>query len=198
MASIPTEGVVPFASSLDAVGWFAHDATTLAIVGDVLLPKAAVAPVGEIFVAKDAFALADQEMQDALDEAVHALALPRATLDIFPAAVDEMARAYQVVQAMDIIAALGPWLKEVQPRFGPAIAPRFANIYDFTSADATAAHALRNKLRVRLADFFVTHPHAVIVVPSAPCVALRRELAATDIAAFYRAGAYPQPGAIRA
>jgi amidase len=155
-------------------------------VGEVLLPKATVKPVSEVFVARDAFALADQDVQDALDEAVHELALPRATLDILPT-VDEMARTYQVVQAMDIIAALGPWLKEVSPRFGPAIAPRFASIYDNTAADVVAAQALRDKLRVRLADFFVTHPDAIIIVPSAPCVALQRGLAGADIAAFYRA-----------
>jgi len=70
---------------------------------------------------------------------------------------------------MDIIAALGPWLKEVQPRFGPAIAPRFASIYDFTAADVAAAQVLRDKRRRRLADFFVTRPDAIIIVPSALC-----------------------------
>lgn len=184
---ISTAGVVPFASSLDTVGWLARDPATLAAVGDVLLPKAVVEPVKQVFVAQDAFALADQDVQDALDEAVRRVALPRGKLDVFPGTVDEMARAYQVAQAMDIIAALGPWLKAVQPRFGPAIAPRFASVYDYTSTDVTAAHALRDRLRVRLADFFVAHPNAIIIVPSAPCAALPRGLAGADIAAFYRA-----------
>ena len=46
---------------------------------------------------------------------------------------------------------------------------------------------MRDKLRVHVADFFVTHPDAVIIAPSAPCVALKRGLAGADIAAFYRA-----------
>lgn len=184
---IPTAGVVPFAPSLDTVGWLVRDAATLAIVGDNLLPKVAVAPVAEVFVAQDAFALADQEVQDALNEVVDTVALPHQTLDVFPGTVDDMARTYQFVQAMDIISALGPWLKEVRPRFGPAIVPRFASIWEYTTEDIAAARAWRDKLRLRLADFFVTHPHAVIVVPSAPCVALQRGLAAADIVAFYRA-----------
>jgi amidase len=184
---IPTAGVVPFAPSLDTVGWLARDAATLAVVGDALLPMVAATPVVEVFVARDAFALADQEVQDALNEVIDTVGLPRRTLDVFPGTVDDMARTYQVVQAMDIISALGPRLKEVSPRFGPAIAPRFASVCEHTTADIAAACTWRDKLRLRLANFFVTHPHAVIVVPSAPCVALQRGLAAADIAAFYRA-----------
>ena len=184
---IPTAGVVPFAPSLDTVGWLARDATTLARVGDVLLPETTIEPVRRVFIARDAFALADQDVQNALGEAMRRMALPSQALDVFQGTVDEMARAYQIVQAMDIVAALGPWLREVQPRFGPAIAPRFAGIHDHTAADMAAARLLREKLRVRLADFFVAHPDAVIILPSAPCVALPRGLAGLDIAAFYRA-----------
>lgn len=184
---IPTAGVVPFAPSLDTVGWLARDATTLARVGDVLLPKSTVDPVRRVFIARDAFALADQDVQNALAEAVRRMALPSEALDVFPDTADDMARTYEVVQAMDIVAALGPWLKAVQPRFGPAIAPRFASIYDHTAADIAAARLLREKLRRHLADFFVAHPDAVIILPSAPCVALQRELTGVAIAAFYRA-----------
>lgn len=185
--AIPTAGVVPFAPSLDTVGWLARDAPTLSIVGDVLLPEMATAPIREVFVAEDAFALADQEVQVALDETMDIMALSRRTLDVFPGTVDNVARTYQVVQAMDIISALGPWLKEVRPRFGPAIAPRFGSICEYTTADKAAARAWHDKLRLRLAEFFVMHPHAVIIVPSAPSVALQRGLPAVDIATFYRA-----------
>jgi amidase len=184
---IPTAGVVPFAPSLDTVGWLARDAATLARVADVLLPKTTVEPVRHIFVARDAFALADQDVQNALGSAIRRIALPSEALDVFPGTVDDMARTYQVVQAMDIIAALGPWLKQVQPRFGPAIAPRFASIHDYSATDMAAAQLLRERLRMRLADFFVAHPDAVILLPSAPCVALPRGLTGVDIAAFYRA-----------
>lgn len=122
------------------------------------------------------------------DRTAKALALFTLYVRLAPTGtVDDMARTCQVVQAMDIVAALGPWLKLVQPRFEPAIAPHFASIYDYTSTDVTTAHALRVRLRVLLADFFVAHPNAVIIVPSAPCVALPRGLAGADIAAFYRA-----------
>jgi amidase len=184
---VPTAGVVPFAPSLDTVGWLARDAATLAMVGDALLPNTAAERIREIFVAGDAFALADQEVQVALNEVIDRLAPSHRMLDVFPDSADSMARTYQVVQAIDIISALGPWLEEVRPRFGPAIAPRFASICEYTTAEMAAARASRDELRKRLAEFFVTHPDAVIVVPSAPCVALQRGLGAADITSFYRA-----------
>jgi len=185
--AISTAGVVPFAPTLDTVGWLARDAATLAIVGDALLPKMAMAPVGEVFVAEDAFALADQEVQVALGEVIDVVAPSHQTLDVFPGTVDNMVHTYQVVQAMDIISALGPWLREARPRFGPAIAPRFASIWEYTTAEISAARAWRDKLRLRLAELFVAHPDAIVIVPSAPCFALRRGLAAADVATFYRA-----------
>jgi amidase len=184
---IPTGGVVPFAPSLDTVGWLARDAATLAAIGDVLLPEEAAESINRIFIATDACALADQEVQDALDAAVRQVWLPYSELEVFPVAVDDVARAYQVAQAMDIVAALGPWLDEAQPRFGPAIARRFASVHDYTATDVAFANALRDKMRASLTEFFVTYPGAVIMVPSAPCVALPCGLGDRDIAAFYRA-----------
>ena len=42
--ALSADGVVPLAPSFDAVGWFARDASTLAAVGDVLLPPASTPP----------------------------------------------------------------------------------------------------------------------------------------------------------
>src|SRR5262245_58419545 len=98
---ISTAGVVPFAPSLDTVGWLARDAATLAAVGDVLLPEGPSEPIERVFIATDACALADQDVQDAISAATRRIPLPRSELEIFPAAVDDVARAYQVTQAMD-------------------------------------------------------------------------------------------------
>jgi amidase len=184
---VSTTGVVPFAPSLDTIGWLTRDAGTLAAVGDVLLPAAAADPIRHVFVATDALALANREVQDVLHKVVRRIPLPRAAMEVIPAAVHDAARTYQVIQAVDIVAALGPSLEKVRPRFGPAIAPRFASIYDHTAADAAVAKARRNKLRVYLADFFAAHPDAIIIVPSAPCEALPRGLTAAEVAAFYQA-----------
>jgi amidase len=185
--AVSSAGVVPFAPSLDTVGWLARDPATLAAVGDVLLPAASGDRISHIVVAEDALALAEPNVRYAIEEAVHRMPQPRDALKVFPVAADEMTRAYQAIQATDIVAALGPWLEEAQPRFGPSIAPRFAGIHEFTAADATTANTIRQKLRAALGEFFASHPEAVIVVPSAPCAALPRRPEGTDIAAFYRA-----------
>jgi amidase len=184
---ISTAGVVPFAPSLDTVGWLARDAQVLAAVGDVLLPDAAVEPITEILVATDALTLVDQDVQRAIRDAVELFSLPRRTVEVFPGTVDEMARTYQVVQALDIIEALGSWLKVTKPQLGPTIAPRFASVYDHTAADVAAARTLRKRLRARIVGLFAAHPNAIVIIPSAPSVALPHGLAGENIEAFYRA-----------
>ena len=72
---VDNSGVVPLAPSYDTVGWFARDGSLLRDVGTVLLgPGADRAPAHEIVILSDAFLLADDDVRDALLEAVEALA----------------------------------------------------------------------------------------------------------------------------
>ena len=72
---ISVAGVNPLAQSFDTVGMLAHDVDVLARVALVLLTCAPVSAskLGKIHLVKDAFALADAEVQGALSEPVRSL-----------------------------------------------------------------------------------------------------------------------------
>jgi amidase len=183
--TIPLDGVVPFAPSLDTIGWFARDGRTLARVGDALLPPAPERPVDQLLIAQDAFALADADVREALAATVRRLELPVSEVNAAPMPMSDVARCYQVVQATDVLAVHGAWLEQTGPMFGPAIAPRFAGIFSYTTDDCAAAALQREQLRAHLAGLLAHEPGAVLVVPSAPCAPLPRGLSGDEIDAFY-------------
>ncbi|HKP23685.1 MAG TPA: amidase family protein, partial [Dongiaceae bacterium] len=77
--AVDDAGVMSLAASFDTVGWFARDARTLGRAGDVLLPadRPGIA-LNRIYIARDAFAIADQPVADAVRNAIAraAAALP--------------------------------------------------------------------------------------------------------------------------
>ncbi|WP_310632356.1 amidase [Paraburkholderia sp.] len=182
---IALDGVVPFAPSLDTVGWLARSANLLTSVGDVLLPADRATSSLTLLRVDEAFARrARHEPDDAarLDALAQSLGA-HDTVPIFDliAAADWLA-CYQAVQEADIDAALGVWLRAAQPRFGPSIAPRFAHIdaYDRTRTPHWRAlrATLAAQLDARLQD-------CVLVMPTTPRALLAKDADGDTIARFY-------------
>ena len=72
---IDTRGAMDMSPSFDTIGWFAPAAGVFRRVGGVLLDGAAVrAPIGELLVADDAFANADEPVAALLRDALGAMA----------------------------------------------------------------------------------------------------------------------------
>jgi amidase len=186
--AVALDGVVPFAPSLDAVGWFARDAATLRRVGDVVLPASGAAPpIEHLLVAEDAFALADPAVADAQRAAIDRLPMRVSPIDASPVPMSEIARCYQVAQAADIVRTHGDWLRDAKPTFGPSIAPRFAGVFDHSAADIGTAARLRERLRSHLSGIFIAAPAAAaVVLPSAPCEPLARGQTGETIGLFYQ------------
>jgi amidase len=183
--AIPLTGVVPFAVSLDTVGWFARDASMLRRVGEVLL-LGDCQRVQTLIVANDAFDLADREVADALHACIQRLPYATAGMNASPVPMPEIARSYQDVQAADILAAHGDWLRSTRPTFGPRIAARFAGVLDHAAGDFHAAAFLRDRLREHLLGLFSAMPGSVLIVPSAPCVAFVRDPPQEALNSFYQ------------
>jgi amidase len=181
--AISVAGIVPFAASLDTVGWFARDAGVLGRVGEVLLPGDGQR-VDTLTVASDAFALADREVADAIHACLRRLPFSIGTAEAAPVPMSEIGRCYQVIQAADILAAHSDWLQQTHPTFGPKIAPRFESIYNHAVSDIHAAALLRDRLREHLAALL--SPAIVLVLPSAPSVALARGASEGVIGSFYQ------------
>ncbi|MGQ3030184.1 MAG: amidase [Ferrovibrionaceae bacterium] len=172
---LPLDGVVPFAPSYDTIGWFARDAAMLARVGAVLLGPEDGPAISRFVVASDAFALADPAVAHALRPI-----LPKATeITIFDGAPADWREAYRVLQGAEIWAELGPWITANQPRFGPAITPRFADAAAITVGDVGRWQAWRG----RIADLLA--PDTALLLPTSPVPALLRTATAEVIGDFY-------------
>jgi amidase len=184
--AISLEGVIPFAPSYDTIGWFARDGRTLASVGEALLgvPLAdAVAPT-RFLVARDAFSLADARCADALLRAAGRFR-PVDSIDVFAGEEADFLEAYRVLQGAEIWQSLGAWIEAERPRFGPAIAARFADAAAVTAAEVAAWIPLRRRIAERLRAMVA--PGTALLLPTSPTIALRRDADGEARGAFYRA-----------
>src|SRR6184192_2892089 len=135
---VSVAGVNPLAPSFDTVGVLARSADVLAKVGLVLLagaPLSASEPA-TIYLIREAFALADADVQESLSEPVRRLR------ETFEGAVRESsmqdlvaddpghsfaiwADTFCVMQWAEIKSCLGAWIANARPEFGPDIAASF-------------------------------------------------------------------------
>lgn len=183
---ISLQGVVPFAPSLDTVGWFARDAAMLRRVGQGLLcgsteDDTAALP---LVMLDEAWALADAEVRDALRPITQAWCTAHRR-DVFDAPMSDWLRAYQVLQAAEIREHLGPWLQARQPRFGAAIAPRFAGVFSVDDAEIAQWKTWRTHQSHRLHALMARAPQ-VWVLPTSPMAPLRRDASTEQRGDFYQ------------
>jgi amidase len=181
--SVSLHGVLPFAPSFDTVGWFARDAALLERVGDVLLPRAAPAPLRRLVCARDVFALADGDTAARLGPIAVALGADT-EIDVLDDGATAWLEAYATLQGAEIRAELGDWIAAQRPHFGASIAPRFAGLAAITDAEVARWRPWRERqsqrLRALLADGLV------LVMPTTPGPALPKRAGADERADFYR------------
>jgi amidase len=181
--AISLAGVMPFAPSYDTVGWFARDAAMLSRVGGVLLPDASPRPVHRFRLVRDALALADPNVATALRRACAAFDIVD-EISLFEGQEQQWLECYRVLQGAEIWTQLGPWISSAKPRFGDKIALRFADAASITPADVARYQSIRvliaRRVREALGDGIG------LLIPTAPCIALRIDAGADEIGAFYR------------
>lgn len=134
-------------------------------------------------IARDAFALADAPLR------MHLLALARSfaseEVDVFDGGYERWLRCYQVCQGTEIRDTLGAWIARHCPRFGPAIAPRFASLDALGPDEVERESQVRSMLRTRIEELLP--PGAILVLPTTPCTALSLTASGEQRAAFYGA-----------
>ena len=135
---ISVAGVNPLAPSFDTVGVLAPSAEQLAKVALVLLARSLVPPKKPrtIHLIREAFALADRDVQEALSKPLRRLR------EIFGGSVQESSLqelvaddaggsfatwvdTFCVIQWAEIKSCLGAWIANAKPEFGPGIAASF-------------------------------------------------------------------------
>jgi len=174
---VPLTGVMPLAPSLDAVGWFARDAVTLARVGTVLLGEVPAATPGQLLVARDSMArLAPSDraaLRPAIDRVATVLGRQPEEIDIADCpelpGLEAWAAALRTVWGYEAWQALGPWMTATKAHLGPATAERFAARAEVTRAEHDAAVA-RRAIAVRHINHAM-RDNAVLLLPAAPCIA---------------------------
>ena len=186
---VDDRGVMALAHSHDTVGWFARNADLLASVGDVLLPPDSgdAAAFAQVYLARDAWALADVEVAAALvparDRAVAAIGpVIDMTLAADCGGLSTWRQAFRFLQMREIWAEHGAWVERVKPHFGPEIAERFA-LSKETSARAPDGEAeLRRSITGRLDDMLSSD--GVMIIPTAADIAPLKSMSAADSAGF--------------
>ncbi len=177
-------GVLPFAESYDTVGWFARDAALLRAAGHVLLGTqrpVETRPL-RLCLADDALALAEPAVAQALRAWAQAKGIT-ATRQAFVRPWREVQEAYSVLQGLEIRGALGPWIRERRPTFGPAIAPRFAGAMALDPTLEAPWRRWREEMRRELVANL--GPDEAWLLPAAPGVALPLTASGEQRGAFY-------------
>ncbi len=180
---VPSGGVVPLAPTYDVVGWFARDARTLAAVGAAALDAGAPAAVPHrLLLAEDLLAVADAEVREALQPSIRAVADRFGSVDRITLAGEDLGlwrEAFRVLQAAEAWRTHGDWILRVSPRLGPGVRERFDAAARLTADEIAAAERVRMAARRRLGD--ALPPDAILLAPSAPCIAPLRTAAASEL-----------------
>lgn len=174
---ISIAGAVPLAPSYDTVGWFARDPTLFARIGGVLLGEApAMPPLRRVLVATDLFDLTGDAVGQALADGVARMgALVGTPEDVVVAggALADWREAFRLIQSAEAWAAHGAWITRTRPSFGPGVGDRFAAAAVLDPAEVERARDLRETVRQQMTALVA--PGTVLLLPSAPCVAPRRD-----------------------
>ena len=182
-ASLPLTGVSPFAPRFDTVGWFARDAATLALVGDVLLPeKSEATGFDRMVLAEDAWERTDPEVIEALRPALRriesALGAPsRARLS--PDGLDIWLEIFRLVQGSEIWASLGQWIEEHRPLFGQGVGDRLKMAASIAPEAAASARLRADSIAAGLAARLA--PGDLICLPTTPTISPSRNATVKEI-----------------
>lgn len=181
---ISVAGVSPLAPSFDTVGVLARSADVLAKVGRVLLaaPVSASKPA-TIHLIREAFAIADADVQGALSEPMRRLretfggAMLESSLKDLVA--DEAGHSFAtwvdtfcVIQWAEIKNSLGAWIANAKPEFGPEIAASFQLVNQLDHRRVAEAVQRREQYFRSLHEFL--GPDDLLCIPTTPALAPRK------------------------
>jgi amidase len=187
--AIPTDGLLPLASSFDTIGWMSRDAATLAAVGSVLLPsRQSLGPLGNLppaesprtelplsgaLVAPELLALADPEVGLAVDDYLAAWAVTVGLPDLQMAGLHAghlpaWLAAFQAVQGHEAWQHHGPWVSRHRSSLGADVAARFNTASRISRRQAEDARDVLSAARQHIRSVI---GNGLLVLPSASSVA---------------------------
>jgi amidase len=152
----------------------------------VLLPadRPGVA-LNRIYIARDAFAVADQPVADAVRTAIAKAALPVAVefdLAAELGGLPEWLKRFRRLQPREIWAEHGAWIESRKPRFGPEIAERFALAKSVAATPEGDDQDFRASISAHLDR--VLGLEGVLLIPTAGTIAPRLDAGKDELVHF--------------
>jgi len=173
---IPTEGMMTQAPSFDTVGYFARNAATFSRAGTVLLAEQVVdALPGEIIVATDCFALADEPVRRALLPVLDRLRLAAPVSESLLADGDlrDWSHHQRVLQKSEFHATFRDWIDRVNPRLSTEVAGAFADDGHIPASNLAAAKTFRDSASKRLDGLL--DGRRILCMPTSPILPIGRD-----------------------
>jgi len=185
---VSLDGAMAFAASFDVVGWLARDPNILRRVGRELLGDH-VEPVTprRLLVAKDAFALVDRQVAEALRPAVEGIArcFPRVEeITVSPEGLNRWMEVFRVVQGAEIWTNHGSWIEHTKPRIGRAIGERLAWASKLDLKEVAARKAEHGTVREYI-DALIGEAD-ILCLPTSPRIAPLRGTEQHELEVVYR------------
>lgn len=170
--------VIEQSSSYDTAGWFTTNPTLFADLGPILLEgEKRDETFRKVVIAEDAFALADDDIKAAISGHVDAIKShleTSETIRICPTSLSEWSEAMARRQHFEAHRSFGDWVDEVNPRFSFDTANRFVEAAQMSEAEMEAMAPVREAHKARVTE--ILRDGTVIALPTAPCVAPKRNL----------------------
>lgn len=178
------ENLVPLAPSYDTPAFFTRDLATMARVASVFAPSRVTSEPADLWMPSDLWTLAQEPVADALRAALPAVDYRSEPL--FPDGdLSDWLTVFRTHQGYEIWQALGPWISERQPDFGPGIQERFNMASKITKEAFSEAVTRRAAIRAHLEN--VMTPATILVFPTSPGVAPLRSTPQEDLEVFRNA-----------
>ena len=170
---VSLDGVTPFTWSFDVAGWFARDPDVFATVGRVLLgdENRPSAP-RRLLLARDAFDAVSTSVDEALAPPVETVGKAIGEVEevtVSPDGLEGWYETFRIIQAWEIWANNGDWIREAQPRFGPGIGERVEWASRVTEEQARDARVRRESIVARIQGLLGDGD--VLCLPTSPRVA---------------------------
>ena len=185
---VSLDGAIPFAPSFDCAGWFARASGVFEAVGRVLL-AAQTQPrrPRRLLRARDAFDLVNRKVSQALEPAVAALesdiGAPEDVV-VSPQGLRDWFQIFRTLQAAEIWANQGAWIRANRPEFGPGVRERFEWAAAVGEPEVRAAEAARRAVVARLDELLQAGD--VMCLPTSPRVAPLKNTATDTLEIDYR------------
>jgi aspartyl-tRNA(Asn)/glutamyl-tRNA(Gln) amidotransferase subunit A len=172
---VPTDGVLPLAWTLDAVGPLAPDVPTASLVLDVMAGRERPTPRPEVIglrlgLATELLDLTEEPVAEAIGAAVEGLREEGAeVVDLALPDLDQAVAIHRLVQACEVAAAHAPWFDRQRDLYAPEVRARIEPGYDLSAE--IYLRAQRHRRLFTRAFAAATHGLDAVLAPASPILA---------------------------